>query len=362
MESGYNPAEYPEVLEESQFQDADNLARLYGFIDWDYSSKDMTRLSREFMALQAFDQRTIWPEKHGLPKGFQPGEWLEIGKGPGLKVAELHRRGITGKHVAVAVFDKYINPDHVEFKDRIVFHRIKSDLAEDFQYRLHFHGISCASILCGKTLGVAPDATLHYFAVPDDARNSHNYCLALEELLRVNAELPEKNKIRAVSISDGISRKDADIYEKWQGLLQKAREAGVAVICSDAATTFATFTWGGCPPFSDREDPKNYAYAAWPLNNDKDHREKILLPADCRTAAQNRDNDAYVYWGDGGFSWAIPYFAGLAALAWGVDEGLTIEAIYSLIKETKTRTPQGICVVNPVGFMERVLENRSKMR
>jgi len=157
--------------------------------------------------------------------GYDPDKYPEvIEKGPGLNVSELHRRGITGKKVAVAVFDKYINPDHVEFEDRIVFHKIRSPLAEDFQYRLHFHGMACASILCGETLGVAPDATLHYFAVPDDARNSYNYCLALEELLRVNAELPDGEKIRAVSISDGISRKNTEIYERWQGLLQKAEE------------------------------------------------------------------------------------------------------------------------------------------
>jgi subtilisin family serine protease len=357
---GYNPENYPEILEESHFSEAENLAKLYGFIDWDFSAKDMTRLSLGFLALQAFDQRTIWPEKHRLPEGFLPEEWLETGKGPGLGVSELHRKGITGKKAVVAVFDKYINPDHVEFSGRIVFHRIKSDLAEDFQYRLHFHGISCASILCGKNLGVAPEATLHYFAVPDDARNSYNYCLALEKLLQINAELPAGEKIRAVSISDGISRKEAEIYERWQGLRQKAGEAGVAVICSEAATTFATFTWGGCPPFSDRNDPENYRYAAWPRDNDKEHRGKIILPADYRTSAQNRGNDAYVYWGDGGFSWAIPYFAGLAALAWGVDGNLTIEEIYRLIDETKTRTSQGRYVINPIGFIESVIERKGQ--
>jgi hypothetical protein len=130
------------------------------------------------------------------------------------------------------------------------------------------------------------------------------------------------------------------------------------VVCSDASTTFASFTWGGCPPYSDRDDPENYAYAAWPHENDKDHQKKILLPADYRTAAQNYDSEAYVYWGDGGFSWAIPYFAGLAALAWGVDADLTIEDIYRLIKATKTQTPQGIFVVDPVAFIDRVLEEK----
>ncbi len=70
--------------------------------------------------------------------------------------------------------------------------------------------------------------------------------------------------------------------------------------------------------------------------------------------AQNRENEAYVYWGDGGFSWAIPYFTGLAALAWGLDENLTIEEIYALIRETKSTTSKGRYLVNPTAFIERV--------
>ena len=103
---------------------------------------------------------------------------------------------------------------------------------------------------------------------------------------------------------------------------------------------------------------ENYSYAAWPRDNDTEHREKIILPADYRTSAQNQGNDAYVYWGDGGFSWAIPYFAGLAALAWGVDGNLTIEDVYRRIDETKTRTSQGRYVINPEAFIERVSEKR----
>ena len=84
--------------------------------------------------------------------------------------------------------------------------------------------MACASILCGKSLGIAPGATLHYFGVPDDANNTYNYCLALEELLKVNAQLPPRERIKAVSISDAISRQNPDIYKKWQELVQEATE------------------------------------------------------------------------------------------------------------------------------------------
>lgn len=57
---------------------------------------------------------------------------METGKGPGLNIRELHRNGITGKGVSVAVFDKCINPDHEEFTGRIIYYAVKSPLAEDF--------------------------------------------------------------------------------------------------------------------------------------------------------------------------------------------------------------------------------------
>jgi hypothetical protein len=355
---GFKPANYPEVLKEKDFENATSLDKLYGFIDWDYRSKDMTQLSPEFLALQAFDQRTQWPAEAKRSKGFQPEKWMEIGKEPGLGIRKLHRQGIRGEGVSVAVFDKYINPDHEEFSQRIIFHKIESPLAEDFQYRLHFHGIACASILCGKSLGIAPEATLHYFAVPDDGNNSYNYCLALEKLLEINTKLPEGKKIRAVSISDAISRKDPEIYKKWQHLVQRAHKERTDVIYSDSQTTHAVFTWGGCPPFLDRNDPENYDYSSWPINNDDKRTEKIILPADFRTTAQNRENAAFVYWGDGGFSWAIPYFVGLATLAWSIDEDIAIEDIYRLIKETKTRNSKGRYVVNPANFIEAVKTQR----
>ena len=357
---GYNPADYPEVLKEEHFKNATELEKLHGFIDWDYRSKDMTQLSPQFFALQAFDERTIWPESDKLPGGFHPEKWMDTGKDPGLKIRELHQIGITGEGISVAVFDKLINPDHVEFSGRMIYHEIKSPLAEDFQYRLHFHGMACSSILCGKSLGVAPGAILHYFAVPDDANNTYNYCLALEELLKVNAQLPPREKIKVVSISDGISRQNPDIYKKWQELVQEANEKGVTVIYSDIKTTHAVFTWGGCPPFLDRNNAENYDYSLWPREEDERHTEKIILPADYRTTAQNSDKNAYVYWGDGGFSWAIPYFAGLAVLAWSIDDSLTIEEIYNLIKLTKTKTSKGRYVVNPTDFINTVKKRMEK--
>ena len=66
----------------------------------------------------------------------------------------------------------------------------------------------------------------------------------------------------------------------WREALQKAEQGNVAVICSDRRTTHASFTWGGCLPWLDRDDPSNFAYAAWPAGRDSLIARKIILP--CR--------------------------------------------------------------------------------
>ena len=177
---GFKPEKFPEILGESDFEKLSYVEKTYGFIGKDFQDKDLARLSLEFLAGQAFDSRTTWPEQEKRPAGFSPDEWLETGKDPGLHVRELHRQGITGKGISVAVIDKYINPDHQEFSARISYHPIETAAARKFQYRSHFHGIACASILCGKSCGVAPEAKLYYFAGPDDARNFYNFCQAME--------------------------------------------------------------------------------------------------------------------------------------------------------------------------------------
>jgi hypothetical protein len=140
---------------------------------------------------------------------------------------------------------------------------------------------------------------------------------------------------------------------KEAGLMRRLAYALVLIICLISFSA-AQRTWGGCPPFLDRNNPENYGYSFWPRNNDEKHAEKIILPADFRMTAQNEGKTAYVYWGEGGFSWAIPYFVGLAALAWGVDDALTLEEIYRLAESTKTRTSKGRYVVNPRDFIKEV--------
>lgn len=354
--NGYNPGRLKKVITEQDIQTFDtqsNLNSIYGFARKNYRKKDFTRLSLPFLALKAFDTHTKWPKQNMLPNGFNPSIWLGNGQNPGLGIRALHRKGLTGKGVAVAVIDKPINPDHLELNGRIFYHQVNIPSAKR-KNRKHFHGIACASILCGTTCGVAPDAVLHYFDVPDDLNNSFNYCEALTEILDLNSELFEGMKIRVVSVSDNVSQKNREIYDRWHGLLKKAREQGIIVLFSDPESMHRIFTWGGCPPYADCNNPDNYMYSSWPRDHDSSHTEKMIVPADFRTTAMNYDSEGFTYWGESGFSWAIPYVAGLVALAVSINPAITQDELFEYFECTKTVNQASVAIINPQAFLDAV--------
>lgn len=348
---GIDPESLPQTVREADFPELPlgSVDRIWGFAGKDLSGKDLTNLSAAFLAQLTFDGNTKWPRPALLPDGFAPQELLQKGKDPGLGVRQLHRHGITGKGIALAVVDKPIRHRHSEFEGRIDYYEVFEDETEGLWP--HFHGIACASILAGKTLGVAPDATIHYFAVPDVGKNFHFYSIAADRIVEINRSLGDDAKIRVVSISDGIAA-DNPYREEWEAALERLQHAGVDVVYS-SREVFGPFLWGGCPPELDRDDPANYQRALYLKDVDLPP-DAIIVPGDYRTTASNKGQDLYVHWGEGGYSWAIPYLAGLAALAWQVAPDLTLAEIEALLTESTDRSRDGLRVIRPIQFMDRV--------
>jgi len=69
----------------------------------------------------------------------------------------------------------------------------------------------------------------------------------------------------------------------------------------------------------------------------------------------------YTYEIEGGMSWAVPYLAGVAALACQVDPEIKPARIVELWTATATRTKAGP-IVNPPGFIEAVRAERDNRR
>ena len=348
---GFDPGALPEAPTEADFEafEQGSAARTWGFVDGDFSGKDLRALSPGFLARQSFDGRTDWPASDRLPAGFAPSDWLELGKDPGLGVRDLHRAGITGEGVTVAVIDKPIRATHRELTGRLTYLQVFADELRGLDP--HFHGLACASILAGETVGVAPGAEVIYLATPDVGRNFEFYSRAAMRLIAINEQLPEDGKVRLVSISDGLGR-DNPHSQDWKKAREALSKEGIEVLYSDLSS-LAGLTWGGAVPWSDRSDPSRYSIATF-LRDRGVRSTEVILPGDFRTTAGNASDEAYVWWGDGGYSWAIPYAAGLAALAWQLKPELTLDRIEEALIATAAEIADGSKVVQPAAFIEHV--------
>jgi hypothetical protein len=348
---GIDPKSLPVVLTPEAFpaMPLGSPPSIWGFAGKDLAAKDMTGLPVGFLANITFDEGTIWPPPQHLPAGFSPAEWMETAKSPGLRVRSLHRKGITGKGVSVAVFDKPILPTHAEFRGHIHYYRVAAPRPEND--RLHFHGAACASILAGRTCGVAPEADLFYFGVPDNGQNARNYLLAIDELILVNESLPDNRKIRLVSISDGFGP-GSDDEALWEKLVERAEAAGLMLIYSNRLRR-SGFLCGGCAPYLDRDKPLEHKLANH-LVGKVNPADVVLIPSDCRTTAANWADGSYIYWGSGGFSWAIAYAAGLFTLALSIAPALSYTKITESLVASKTPCRDGAFIVDPVRFVETI--------
>ena len=346
--SGINPENLPKVVTDEDLKFHTELERIYGFIGKDVSEKDLSGVSIDCLSNISFDQNTKWPAENKLPQGFNPDIWMNTGRDPGLNIQKIHERGINGKGITVAIIDKPILPTHNEFDDRMTYVKVGTP-----QTNPHFHGLACASILAGKTCGVASGAKIYYFATPDVGDNFKYYIDAINSIRRINKSLPSNEGIKIVSISDGIGEYDRN-WSKWQETLKKAETEGLVVVYSNL---LRGVTWGGCIPSSDGNNPRNYKLSNY-LKGSTFVSTFILVPGDFRTTASNNGDEQYIYWGEGGFSWAIPYVVGLAALAWQVNPDLSFDKIMERLIETKTTTAEGRFIIDPEAFIRSVGSRR----
>jgi serine protease AprX len=319
-------------------EDLKKFDRFWGFCNVSLAMLDL-RGHLKFIQTMPFDSRTVWPEATRLPEGFDPVEVLEQGKNPGLGIRDLHRRGIDGRGIGIAIIDQPLLKGHPEYADRIVSY----ETIEVTGVPPQMHGPGVTSIAVGKSCGVAPAANLHYYAVPMWKWNKcRPYCDVIEKILKSNEELKLSERIRVVSISTGMFQHWEDL-SSWEATLKKAEQHGVVVLtCSTMAFNYVPMAraFG-----KDPEDPNSYLCVTGTPGPDF-----LTVPAGSRTTASHEKSGVYTYWTESGMSWATPYLAGLAALAFQVDPQITPDKIFEWLPRTAVHTDAG-SIVNPRAFI-----------
>lgn len=285
---------------------------------------------------------------------------LEACKDPGLGVRSLQARGITGRGVNVAILDQPLLTDHPEFADRIAAYYDTGCEGETAS----MHGPAVASLLAGKTIGVAPDANIYYAAWPSWLMDSRYAADALDWVLEQNEALPEGEKIRVVSVSAAPG--SADMFQNtdlWNAAAARAEEAGVLVLTVEGAGTKPDrlMPYPAVLDPNARDDPAA-CRVGFPSEDGSSvfAKNALALPCSYRTVAEEYTAGQYSYThdGHGGLSWGIPYCAGVMALGWQVDPTLTGDEIMRYLLSTAATGTDGNSIIDPVQFIQTLQTER----
>jgi hypothetical protein len=290
-----------------------------------------------------FDDQTVWPPAERMPPAFDPERIMELGRNPGLGLRALHAQGINGRGVGIAIVDQTLLVDHQEYAPRLLLYE---EINYDPESPAAMHGPAVASIAVGETVGVAPGADLYYVAVwfsdshpSSESVPDYDYLAqGIRRILEINQQLPADRRIRVISISKGWSPGDRG-YESVTAAVAEAKAAGMLVVCSsmeDEVVHGFRFNGLGRNPLADPDRFESYQPGWWWDKDfgDQDLGNRLLVPMDSRGVASPTGPDEYVFYRQGGWSWAIPYIAGMYALAAQVEPAITPDRFWSLAWET----------------------------
>jgi len=320
----------------------------------DVRNKDLSRLDlskgKRLICTLQFNQKTIWPAPEKMPVSTNPNQVLTSGMNPGLGVRDLHRQGITGKGVNVAIIDQPMYLDHPEFAGKIAAYHDVGCGSES-----SMHGPAGTSLLVGTNCGTAPDARVYYVAAPSWKRDAAYEAKGLDWIIQQNEKLPLSEKIRVVSVSAAPTSPGVrDINRNmWAPACARAEAAGIMVLdCTDERGFISTCWY-------DPKVPESVAQCTPGFPGEEKYEirpESILVPSSPRTTAEemNKGDFGYIYWGRGGLSWTIPYCAGVLALGWQLRPDISPERMRELLFKSAYIKKDGAKIINPRRFIQLV--------
>jgi hypothetical protein len=231
----------------------------------------------------------------------------------------------------------------MEYKDRLRVYEEAEDITGVWM-EAQMHGPAVASIAVGRSVGVAPEADLYYIAIGDcggaaDFRDLDFSCRAraIQRIVEINQGLPENRKIRVLSMSIGWGLESKG-YDEITAAVKEAKEAGIFVISTSLSRIYQLDFHGlGRSPLSDPNDFWSHTPGLW---WQKDFYQQgfssptLLVPMDSRTTASPTGTEDYVFYRQGGWSWSVPYIAGMYALAVQVKPEISPEQFWEAALNT----------------------------
>lgn len=325
----------PETLE-SSFVDMlpdDDLFGIKGI--WQLAYRDL-RTKRIAIAKEGELSQFTFNDKTMFPPGLSEMAKKVMEDGKAGRIS--NRYGLTGEGVRIAVIDKPLSPVHAEFGSRLEV--IKVEPEHENHDSVDFHGMTCASLLAGKTCGTAPEAMIKYFQIPNsgDRTEISRYALeALKKIIEYNTE-NAAHPIRLVSWSGGFTKED---MQERDNCAQVLSQMGCYLV--DATMFMHNFSGIDYNPYAVCDEPK-YSLNQWQLDNYARNKERpgfsewftncCYVPSSRCTSASDDIADGYIHWGKAvSESWTIPQAVGAMALCLQKRPNLTYESFVTLAKQ-----------------------------
>lgn len=326
---------------------------------YEFRGYDLSQLTVEYNDIlnSVFDSNTKWP--NDFLENVDMEKIIDYGKNPGLNIRKLHEEGLTGKGINVAVIDTRLLIDHCEFKDRIVHYEEMYEMSDG---PAHYHGTPITSILAGKTVGIIPEANIYYFAYLDgniDYTEAYLYLSnAIKRIIEINKQLPDKEKIKVVSVSSGWDE-NTENGKKINEAIELAKKEGLFVITAKLYDTHNFYLEGVYKePLSDPDKFSSYKLKDYLFNEYKDKRGILLFPMDARYVASATGSEDYVMYTKGAWSMVVPYISGLYTLACQVNENITPDSFWEQAILTGEPIdggePNNQVIVNPTKLIESI--------
>lgn len=332
--------------------------KITGRGQYDFRGLDLSRVNENWNEILSsenlndiiFDSNTVFPME--VKDKFD--ERLNIAKNPGLGINELHEKGLTGKGINVAIIDTPLLTSHNSVKNNLIHYENTKEMDD---VNADMHGTAVVSILTN----VLPDAGIVYFAHPDKADRNDlvEYNIdALRKIIELNSKLKDEEKIHIVSCSWSIETDNPKDKERYKDIIKECEDNDIFVLTTSSYETHNFYFIGSDRDISKNLDnPENYSAPIFLKDkiNNKQMPKHIMVPQDrITTASPTGDND-YVYYNNGGMSWAVPHMAGIYALAKSVLPSLDPKQFYNTaIKTGTSKDINGtMCsVINPVNLIK----------
>lgn len=333
--------EIPKVITEEWLREQ-LLNRQSPFRNWGFCFEDLSNyefednIDNSIIRKVPFSTKTIFPKKH--PFHFNESMFHTFNE-----VKKLHELGIDGSGVNVAVIDFSFDVVPNELKDSLVEYISCND-----NPRVHFHGTTVATQMCGKNLGVAPGSSLYFYGTGEGRNN------IIPDSIKALKNIYEKNEkganIKIVNISASVERENPEFMEWYNKLL----EQGCFII--DSPIFGKDFT-----SINSDSNTNEYYYSDWQvLSMDQDVlHSKIAVPTGGRMTPLVTTENEYLYCGQATYSWSIPTLCGYFALVLQVNPNLTYDEFVKLARET-VKNENGIALLNINGIIEELNKEHSK--